>query len=78
MGDTPEMVDYKGVQNMLAKSQESLGLRFGKVILDASVSSEEMARWGSLDDVVMGGCSQSSIDIEKSVGEDGKDAVVFR
>lgn len=77
-GDSPEMVDYQGVCNLLSKSMESLGLRSGKVLLDPFSSSEEVARWGSLDDVVMGGCSQSSLNIVKSAGEDGKDALVFR
>jgi hypothetical protein len=35
-------------------------------------------RWGALDDVVMGGVSESSLVRVQGAGEDGGDALVFR
>jgi hypothetical protein len=36
------------------------------------------ARWGALDDVVMGGVSESSLVLDRAAGEDGGPALVFR
>lgn len=39
VGDTPEAVDFRGVQNLVEKAREHLGLAAGKVIFapDGSV-----------------------------------------
>ena len=36
------------------------------------------SRWGALDDVVMGGVSSSSLNLQRGAGEGGADAMVFR
>ncbi len=41
-------------------------------------SGQSAARWGPLDDVVMGGVSSSGIALEAGAGEDGAGAWVFR
>eukprot|EP00887_Chlorella_sp_A99_P004628 scaffold4.g4628.t1 len=65
VGDTPEAVEFKGLQNLVAAACEHLGLEAGK--LD----------WGSLDDVVMGGASQSRFNVAPRGGEDGGPVGVF-
>lgn len=56
VGDTPESVEYKGIQNLMAALEGRLGLRQGRVLLDVSTVDQ---MWGPLDDVVMGGVSES-------------------
>lgn len=77
LGDSPEQVDLNGVSNLLERTKESLGLRDGCTILDAN-STDIATQWGNLDDVVMGGCSESTISMETGMGEDGGDGLVFR
>ena len=47
-----------------------------QVLLSPTAASAE--RWGALDDVVMGGVSSSSLQLQRGAGEDGGDAMVFR
>ncbi|GMH41686.1 hypothetical protein BSKO_09596 [Bryopsis sp. KO-2023] len=77
VGDTPEMVELNGVSNLLRMTAESLGLREGKTVLGPE-STDVTSQWGNLDDVVMGGCSESSLIRIPGAGEDGADAIVFR
>lgn len=56
VGDTPESVEYNGMQNLLDALGERLGRRAGRPLLDAANAA---GQWGALDDVVMGGVSQS-------------------
>ncbi|KAF6258399.1 complex I intermediate-associated protein 30-domain-containing protein [Scenedesmus sp. NREL 46B-D3] len=76
VGDTPEAVEYRGLQNVVGMAAQQLGLEQGKVILAADEASA--ARWGALDDVVMGGVSESSMIFSRDAGEDGGPALVFR
>jgi uncharacterized protein YbjT (DUF2867 family) len=76
VGDTPEAVEYRGLANVLDAAAEHLGYTQGKAILVPDSSSA--ARWGALDDVVMGGVSESSIVFSQSAGENGRPAMVFR
>lgn len=76
VGDTPETVEYRGLQNLVHILREHVGLRAGKLIFapDGSGAAKE---FGSLDDVVMGGRSESGFTVEAGAGEDGASAGVF-
>jgi hypothetical protein len=74
--NTPEAVEYRGLQNVLDAAAEHLGHTEGKAILVPDSASA--ARWGALDDVVMGGVSESSIVFSQTAGEKGGPALVFR
>jgi uncharacterized protein YbjT (DUF2867 family) len=57
--DVPEQVEYQGICNLL---QMAGGLTRAKPIFDFTQPSSDLAEiWGALDDVVMGGVSQSGI-----------------
>lgn len=71
-------MDFNGISNLLSRVDEHIGKRDGRLILDPTIPSEALASWGSLDDVVMGGCSSSSISLEKAAGQNGADALVFK
>ncbi|UPR02797.1 NAD(P)-binding domain-containing protein [Chloropicon primus] len=53
VGDTPEVVDFEGVKNLVDAFKEKRR--------EHHEQGEELA-WGSLDDVVMGGVSESSME----------------
>lgn len=55
---------------------ENLGM-IEKNIYNPSNGVEAMS-WGPLDDVVMGGCSQSQLSIQQGKGEENDYAAVFR
>ena len=59
--DSPEMVEYQGMKNLLAVAKKFL--RSGdKLLFDFARPSENIKEiWGAVDDVVMGGVSESSI-----------------
>ncbi|HAC63218.1 MAG TPA: NADH:ubiquinone oxidoreductase, partial [Cyanothece sp. UBA12306] len=59
--DTPEQVEYLGMKNITQLAKKYL--RPGeKVIFDFTHPTEELkAAWGAVDDVVMGGVSESSL-----------------
>lgn len=63
--DVPEIVEYKGIQNLLQAIRPqllSLGNPGEKIIFDFTKPSQDLKEiWGVLDDVVMGGVSESSI-----------------
>jgi len=90
VGDTPEVVDYLGVKNLLeaVKSQILPGSEGEKVlgtnILQGGPKGVKL-QWGALDDVVMGGVSDSRMeplqrsDTDEDTEEDVKEgAVVFK
>ncbi|PNW83397.1 hypothetical protein CHLRE_05g244800v5 [Chlamydomonas reinhardtii] len=98
-GDTPEAVEYVGMENLLDAVADSLGVEGGVRLLDAASASSSsgssagagagsgvaglgagggaVARWGPLDDVVMGGVSSSGIELVTGAGEAGGAAWVF-
>ncbi|KAG2445042.1 hypothetical protein HYH02_008910 [Chlamydomonas schloesseri] len=91
-GDTPESVEYIGMENLLDAVADSLGVEGGVRLLDAASASASgagsgsgsgaggggaVARWGPLDDVVMGGVSSSGIELVSGAGEAGGAAWVF-
>lgn len=59
--DSPEIVDYQGIKNLVQVAAKSL--EAGKQLLfDFRHPSEDLKEtWGAVDDVVMGGVSESSI-----------------
>ncbi|GAB4824163.1 hypothetical protein N2152v2_011209 [Parachlorella kessleri] len=76
IGDTPEAVEYRGIQNLLDAVKEHLGEWEGKLVFSPD-GRGPVAGWGALDDVVMGGVSSSGFFIRPGVGEDGSPAGVF-
>jgi len=76
IGNTPESVEYIGVRNIVECCKDKVGLEAGVALLDPSTGTLT-PEWGSLDDVVMGGCSESKIELLKGAGEDGGMAAVF-
>ncbi|EFJ50015.1 hypothetical protein VOLCADRAFT_89408 [Volvox carteri f. nagariensis] len=75
VGDTPEAVEYNGMVNLLDAAADSLGFEGGVQLLHHS--GQSAARWGPLDDVVMGGVSSSGLELVTGAGEDGGAAWVF-
>ncbi|MGB3402334.1 MAG: CIA30 family protein [Microcoleaceae cyanobacterium] len=62
--DVPELVEYKGMQNLVNAVPIRLKNSQEKLIFDFTKPSEDLKEtWGALDDVVMGGVSESSIRI---------------
>ena len=60
--DVPEMVEYKGIENLLGAVGEQLKQNKEQMIFDFSQPTDDLKEtWGVLDDVVMGGVSESSI-----------------
>ncbi|GLC61057.1 hypothetical protein PLESTB_001711400 [Pleodorina starrii] len=76
VGDTPEAVEYNGMANLLDAAADSLGVRGGVQLLHHS-GGQSVARWGPLDDVVMGGVSTSGLELVGGAGEEGGAAWVF-
>lgn len=76
VGDTPEAVELGGMRNLLAAVAGNLTSAPGKVVF-APDGSGPVQGWGSLDDVVMGGISESGFAIRQGAGEDGGPCGVF-
>ncbi|CAI5467512.1 unnamed protein product [Closterium sp. Yama58-4] len=79
IGDTPEAVEYTGVANLLARVRPQLAAAAGcHTIFSLNDSGEPVgALWGALDDVVMGGVSESALQYDKTAGEGGLPAALF-
>jgi len=62
-GDTPEAVEFRAVQSILEAASPSVGLKTGKLLLGYDAAREGALvgadAWAPLDDVVMGGASES-------------------
>ena len=62
--DSPEIVDYQGIKNLVETAAKYLSKSDQKIIFDfARVSQDLKDIWGAVDDVVMGGVSESGIRI---------------
>ena len=62
--DSPEIVDYQGIKNLVETAAKYLSKSDQKIIFDfARVSQDLKDTWGAVDDVVMGGVSESGIRI---------------
>jgi len=64
VGDTPERVEYLGVKNLVQAATQywSQNPSGEKIVFDFTQPTPQLQRiWGAVDDVVMGGVSQSEI-----------------
>jgi uncharacterized protein YbjT (DUF2867 family) len=60
--DIPELVEYEGIKNLLQVISQHLPPRGEQMIFDfANPTGDLLETWGAVDDVVMGGISQSKI-----------------
>ena len=60
--DTPELVEYEGIKNLVKVVARHLPAATDKLIFDFTNPNNEIKEtWGAVDDVVMGGVSQSGI-----------------
>lgn len=77
-GDSPELVEFIGMQNLINAVKASVGLRDGKLLFGFEGNNLKEIPWGALDDVVMGGVSESSFQIDFKGGENGGPTGVFK
>lgn len=64
VGDTPETVEYLGVKNLVQAAINHLGTAAAneKLVFDFTTPKDDLKNtWGAVDDVVMGGVSESDI-----------------
>ncbi len=68
--DTPESVEYKGIQNLVQATRKTLKRGTDEsLIFDFTKPSQDLKEnWGALDDIVMGGVSESSIRLVENTG----------
>lgn len=60
--DVPELVEYQGIQNLIYAASGSLKKAGDKILFDFTKPTDEIKEiWGALDDIVMGGISESSL-----------------
>jgi hypothetical protein len=60
--DTPELVEYAGIKNLVKVVSQYIPAATDKLIFDFTYPNAELKEtWGAIDDVVMGGVSQSNI-----------------
>ncbi|XVE88238.1 hypothetical protein DITRI_Ditri19aG0053800 [Diplodiscus trichospermus] len=77
-GASPEMVEFIGMKILINAVKESVGLRSGKLLFGFEDQSSKEHSWGALDDVVMGGVSESTFQIDRTGGESGKPTGLFK
>ncbi|KAI8567979.1 hypothetical protein RHMOL_Rhmol02G0163600 [Rhododendron molle] len=77
-GDSPEMVEYIGMKILINAVKASVGVRSGKLIYGYEGNSVKELAWGALDDVVMGGVSESSFQVDPTGGENGGPTGLFK
>jgi uncharacterized protein YbjT (DUF2867 family) len=67
--DSPEMVEYNGMKNLIRKVAPYLGQASERMIFDFTNPSPSLrTTWGVIDDVVMGGVSASELRITPNCG----------
>ena len=60
--DTPELVEYEGIKNLVKVVSQYIPAADTKIIFDFTNPNAQIKEtWGAVDDVVMGGVSQSNI-----------------
>lgn len=74
-GDTPETVEYKGMQNVLEALKITLPQGHGVEIFNPAAGNDLV--FGPIDDVVMGGVSSSTLSVTPLGGEKGGAAGIF-
>ncbi|XP_020587657.1 uncharacterized protein LOC110029627 isoform X2 [Phalaenopsis equestris] len=77
-GDSPEMVEFTGMQNLIKAVKDNVGLREGKLLFGLKGNLSGKLLWGALDDVVMGGVSQSTFFVDPTGSEDGGPTGIFK
>ncbi|GLT80131.1 hypothetical protein SLA2020_515860 [Shorea laevis] len=77
-GDSPETVEYVGMKNLINVVKDSVGLRSGKLLFGFEDGTFTELAWGALDDVVMGGVSESTFLIDRNGGENGGPTALFK
>ncbi|KAG9147209.1 hypothetical protein Leryth_018186 [Lithospermum erythrorhizon] len=77
-GDSPELVEYIGMKNLITAVKGSVGVRTGKLVFGFEDNSSRELPWGALDDVVMGGVSESIFQIDPTGGESGGPTGLFK
>ncbi|CAA6671485.1 unnamed protein product [Spirodela intermedia] len=77
-GDSPETVEYIGIKNLLAVLKSTVALRDGRVLFGFDGNQLGQVSWGALDDVVMGGISESTFVVDSTGGENGGPTGVFK
>ncbi|KAL6629639.1 hypothetical protein ACP70R_029404 [Stipagrostis hirtigluma subsp. patula] len=77
-GPSPEMVEYIGMQNLIKAIQNSVGLSEGKLLFGFKGNISGEIVWGALDDVVMGGVSESTFQILPTGSETGGPTGLFK
>ena len=60
--DTPELVEYEGIKNLVRVISQHIPAATERVLFDFTNPNADLKEtWGAVDDVVMGGVSQSGI-----------------
>ncbi|KAL6197290.1 hypothetical protein ACLB2K_032899 [Fragaria x ananassa] len=77
-GDSPEKVEYIGMKNLINALKQSVGLQNGKLLFGYDGNNCRELAWGALDDVVMGGVSESTFLIDPNGSEDGGPTGLFK
>uniref|UniRef100_A0A2P2MDJ4 NADH:ubiquinone oxidoreductase intermediate-associated protein 30 domain-containing protein n=1 Tax=Rhizophora mucronata TaxID=61149 RepID=A0A2P2MDJ4_RHIMU len=72
------MVENVGMKNLIDVVKESVGLQNGKLLFGCEGNTFKDLPWGALDDVVMGGVSQSTFQIDTTGGEHGEPTGLFK
>ncbi|MEB3341880.1 CIA30 family protein [Okeania sp.] len=62
VAEDPQLVEYEGMKNLVAAAKPQLQQSNQKILFDFTNPTQDVKEiWGALDDVVMGGVSESSI-----------------
>ncbi|XP_042398454.1 protein HIGH CHLOROPHYLL FLUORESCENCE PHENOTYPE 173, chloroplastic-like [Zingiber officinale] len=77
-GDSPEKVEFIGMQNLIYAVKNSVGLKDGKLLFGSKGNITGKLVWGALDDVVMGGVSASEFQVDPNGNEDGGPTGLFK
>ncbi|RLN08825.1 uncharacterized protein C2845_PM11G19840 [Panicum miliaceum] len=77
-GPSPEMVEYIGMRNLINAIKNSVGLSEGKLLFGLKGNLSGKIVWGALDDVVMGGVSESTFQILPTGSETGGPTGLFK
>ncbi|PIA42112.1 hypothetical protein AQUCO_02100162v1 [Aquilegia coerulea] len=77
-GDSPEKVEYIGMKNLISAVKKGVGLQNGKLLFGYEGDLSTELPWGALDDVVMGGVSESSFQIDQTGSETGGPTGLFK
>ncbi|CAN6243695.1 unnamed protein product [Urochloa humidicola] len=77
-GPSPEMVEYIGMQNLINAIKNSVGLSEGKLLFGLKGNLSGKIVWGALDDVVMGGVSESAFQVLPTGSETGGPTGLFK